>query len=60
MDISGMDIVSVDDNKNNLLIIEAYAQILGAHVKKFYTSPRSTRVFANTLLRYAHNRLYDA
>ncbi len=35
MDIKGMCVVSVDDNKNNLLIIEAYAQVLGLHVESF-------------------------
>lgn len=47
MDISGMDIVSVDDNKNNLLIIEAYAQILGAHVKSF-TLPQEALEYLQT------------
>lgn len=35
MDIHGMQIVSVDDNTSNLLIIEAYAQVLGLHVESF-------------------------
>lgn len=30
-----MEVVSVDDNKSNLLIVEAYAQTLGLHVKSF-------------------------
>lgn len=30
-----MSVISVDDNKNNLLIIEAYAQVLGLHVESF-------------------------
>ena len=42
-----MDIVSVDDNKNNLLIIEAYAQILGAHVKSF-TLPQEALEYLQT------------
>lgn len=35
MNIQGMSVISVDDNKNNLLIIEAYAQVLGLHVESF-------------------------
>lgn len=35
MEIANMHIVSVDDNKNNLLIIEAYAKALDLHVKSF-------------------------
>ena len=35
MDIANMHIVSVDDNKSNLLIVEAYAKALDLHVKSF-------------------------
>lgn len=35
MDIQGMKVVSVDDSKNNLMIIEAYAQVLGLQVESF-------------------------
>jgi len=35
MDIQGMQVVSVDDNKSNLLIIEAYGKTLGLYVKSF-------------------------
>lgn len=35
MDIAHMHVVSVDDNKSNLLIIEAYAKALNLHVKSF-------------------------
>jgi len=35
MDIVGMHVVSVDDNQSNLLIIEAYAKVLGVEVHSF-------------------------
>ncbi len=35
MDITGMHVVSVDDNQSNLLIIEAYAKVLGLEVHSF-------------------------
>lgn len=48
MDISGMNIVSIDDNTSNLLIIEAYAQVLGLHVKSFTNPIEALNYLKNT------------
>lgn len=44
MDIEGMHVVSVDDNQSNLLIIEAYAKVLGLEVHSF-TNPHQALAY---------------
>ena len=45
MNIENMKIISIDDNKTNLLIIESYAKILKPNISSFSNSSTASRGF---------------